>query len=88
MTSVPILQKKIEKGLKNRRKGKPTRFVFDKDMDKALLELLIRKLNLTKKDSIIPGGKIHNFKHFMDFPDVFEKYERPVERTSFYPSGF
>nr|WP_315029247.1 polyphosphate kinase 1 [uncultured Chryseobacterium sp.] len=79
---------KIEKGLKNRRKGKPTRFVFDKDMDKALLELLIRKLNLTKKDSIIPGGKIHNFKHFMDFPDVFEKYEKPVERTSFTHQAF
>ncbi|GAA4151695.1 polyphosphate kinase 1 [Chryseobacterium ginsenosidimutans] len=79
---------KIEKGLKNRRKGKPTRFVFDKDMDKALLELLIRKLNLSKKDSIIPGGKIHNFKHFMDFPDVFEKYERPVERTSFTHPAF
>jgi len=79
---------KIEKGLKNRRKGKPTRFVFDKDMDKALLELLIRKLSLTKKDSIIPGGKIHNFKHFMDFPDVFEKYERPVERTSFTHQAF
>jgi polyphosphate kinase len=79
---------KIEKGLKNRRKGKPTRFVFDKDIDKALLEMLIRKLNLTKKDSIIPGGKIHNFKHFMDFPDVFEKYERPVERTSFTHPAF
>lgn len=79
---------KIEKGLKNRRKGKPTRFVFDKDMDKALLELLIRKLNLTKKDSIIPGGKIHNFKHFMDFPDVFETYDRPVERTSFTHQAF
>lgn len=79
---------KIEKGLKNRRKGKPTRFVFDKDMDKALLEMLIRKLNLSKKDSIIPGGKIHNFKHFMDFPDVFEKYERPVERTSFTHPDF
>lgn len=79
---------KIEKGLKNRRKGKPTRFVFDKDMDKALLEMLIRKLNLTKKDSIIPGGKIHNFKHFMDFPDVFERYERPVERTSFTHPAF
>ncbi|MBU3049659.1 polyphosphate kinase 1 [Chryseobacterium indologenes] len=79
---------KIEKGLKNRRKGKPTRFVFDKDMDKALLELLIRKLNLTKKDSIIPGGKIHNFKHFMDFPDVFEAYARPVERTSFTHKAF
>lgn len=79
---------KIEKGLKNRRKGKPTRFVFDKDMDKALLEMLIRKLNLTKKDSIIPGGKIHNFKHFMDFPDVFETYARPVERTSFTHPAF
>lgn len=79
---------KIEKGLKNRRKGKPTRFVFDKDMDKALLEMLIRKLNLSKKDSIIPGGKIHNFKHFMDFPDVFEKYEKPVERTSFTHPAF
>ncbi|KPH12908.1 polyphosphate kinase 1 [Chryseobacterium sp. ERMR1:04] len=79
---------KIEKGIKNRRKGKPTRFVFDKDIDKALLELLIRKLNLTKKDSIIPGGKIHNFKHFMDFPDVFESYEKPVERTSFSHPAF
>lgn len=79
---------KIEKGLKNRRKGKPTRFVFDKDMDKALLELLIRKLNLSKRDSIIPGGKIHNFKHFMDFPDVFEYYKKPIERTSFTHQAF
>ncbi|WP_407405856.1 polyphosphate kinase 1 [Chryseobacterium sp.] len=79
---------KIEKGIKNRRKGKPTRFVFDKDMDKALLELLIRKLNLSKKDSIIPGGKIHNFKHFMDFPDVIASYEKPIERTSFTHPAF
>lgn len=77
------LAEKIEKGIKARRKGKPTRFVFDKLMDKALLELLIRKLNLTKRDSIIPGGKIHNFRHFMDFPDVFKKYKTPEERTSF-----
>lgn len=77
------LAQKIEKGIKSRRKGKPTRFVFDKEMDKALLEFLIRKLNLTKKDSIIPGGKIHNFRHFMDFPDVFKAYQKPVERTSF-----
>lgn len=64
------LADKIEKGIKNRRKGRPTRFTFDKNMDKAVLEFLIRKLHLTKKDSIIPSGKIHNFKHFMDFPDI------------------
>jgi len=77
------LAEKIEKGIKSRRKGKPTRFVFDKEMDKSLIEFLIRKLNLTKKDSIIPGGKIHNFRHFMDFPDVFKTYTKPEERTSF-----
>ena len=64
---------KIEKGVKNRRKGKPVRFVYDKEMDAGLLDFLMRKLNLSRKDSIIPGGRIHNFKHFMDFPDVFQK---------------
>jgi polyphosphate kinase len=62
---------KIEKGLKNRRKGKPVRFVYDKEMDSGLLEYLIHKLSLNRKSNIIPGGRIHNFRHFMDFPDVF-----------------
>ena len=64
---------KIEKGIRNRRKGKPTRFVYDKEMDSGLLEYLIQRLHLTKRDNIIPGGRIHNFRHFMDFPDVFPK---------------
>ena len=62
---------KIEKGLKNRRKGKPVRFVYDREMDAGLLEYLIRRLSLGNKSNIIPGGRIHNFRHFMDFPDVF-----------------
>jgi polyphosphate kinase len=69
---------KIQKGLKNRRKGKPTRFIYDKEIDAGLLEYLIRRLNLSKRDTIIPGGRIHNFRHFMDFPpEVFSvKHER------------
>jgi polyphosphate kinase len=63
---------KIEKGVKNRRKGKPVRFVYDKEMDAGLLEYLIRRLSLTRKSNIIPGGRIHNFRHFMDFPDVVQ----------------
>lgn len=62
---------KMEKGLKNRRKGKPVRFVYDKEMDAGLLEYLIKRLDLGKRSNIIPGGRIHNFRHFMDFPDVF-----------------
>lgn len=64
---------KIQSGLKNRRKGKPVRFVYDKEMDAGILEFLIRKLNLTSRDNIIPGGRIHNYRHFIDFPDVFEQ---------------
>lgn len=82
------LAEKIAKGVKNRRKGKPTRFVFDKRIDRQLLDFLIYKLHLTKKDSIIPGAKIHNFKHFMDFPNLFKSYTVPVERKSFTHPAF
>ncbi len=67
---------KIQKGLKKRRKGKPVRFVYDKEMNSGLLNYLIKKLKLNNKSSIIPGGRIHNFKHFMDFPDVFPNSKR------------
>ena len=72
---------KIEHGLKNRRKGKPVRFTYDKEMDAGLLEYLMKRLNLSRKDNIIPGGRIHNFRHFMDFPDVFRT--KNARRTSF-----
>ncbi len=74
---------KIEKGIKNRRKGKPVRFVYDKEMDPGLLEFLIRKLNLNRKSNIIPGGRIHNFRHFMDFPDILA--DKSTRRASFIP---
>ena len=73
---------KFSKGIKNRRKGKPVRFVYDKDMNSELLDFLIQKLFLTRKSSIIPGGHIHNFRHFIDFPDVLtEKKSRPKPFT-------
>jgi polyphosphate kinase len=69
--STTLIQK-IEKGVKNRRKGKPVRFVYDREMDEGLLDFLVKRLNL-KKSNLIPGGRIHNFRHFMDFPDVFPR---------------
>ncbi|MBD1430890.1 polyphosphate kinase 1 [Sphingobacterium litopenaei] len=78
------IAEKIAKALKSRRKGKPTRFVFDQNMNQDLVEFLLKKLNISKIDSIIPGQKIHNFKDFMDFPNVFRKNNQPEERTSFH----
>ncbi|HKC36168.1 MAG TPA: polyphosphate kinase 1 [Chitinophagaceae bacterium] len=82
--STNIIQK-IEKGIKNRRKGKPVRFVYDREMDPGLLEYLIRRLNLSKRDNLIPGGRIHNFRHFMDFPDQVFKEKRQRKKPFDHP---
>ncbi len=58
----------LEKGLKNRKKGRATRFVFDKQIDANLLDYLVKRLSLSKKDNLQPGSRIHNFKDFMNFP--------------------
>ena len=63
------LIEEIEKGLKNRKKGRATRFVYDRSIDPHLLDYLIKRLNLSRKDNLIPGGRIHNFKDFMNFPE-------------------
>lgn len=66
--STSLIQK-IEKGLKNRKKGKPVRFIFDKSIDHSLLAYLVRRLGLSQKDNLIPGGRIHNFVDFINFPE-------------------
>ncbi len=60
---------KMEKSIKQRRKGEPVRMVYDHRMPQDLLEMLIRSLNLTLGVNTIAGGKYHNFKDFMKFPD-------------------
>jgi polyphosphate kinase len=82
--STNIIQK-LEKGLKNRRKGKPVRFVYDKEIDPGFLEYLTRRLNLSRKDNLIPGGRIHNFRHFMDFPEQVFKIKKPRKKPFDHP---
>ncbi len=67
---------KVEKGVKGRRRAKTIRFSYDREMDPALLAYLLQKLNVTANENIIPGGRIHNFRHFMDFPDIFPSNPR------------
>ncbi len=82
--SMSIIQK-LEKGIKNRKKGQPVRFVYDREMDPGLLEYLIRRLNLSKRDNLIPGGRIHNHKHFMDFPDQVFKDKKQRKKPFDHP---
>ena len=67
--STTLIQK-LEKGLKSRKSGKPVRFVFDKEIDIGLLTYLVKRLGLSLRENLIPGGRIHNFKDFMEFPDA------------------
>ena len=67
------LIQELEKGIKSRKKGKATRFVYDRNIDQGLLAYLTKRLGLSKKDNLIPGGRIHNFKDFMDFPPTVFK---------------
>jgi len=60
---------KIERSVKNRKFGLPVRFVYDQKIPKDLLEFLLAKLDLKKGENTIPGGRYHNFKDFMKFPD-------------------
>jgi polyphosphate kinase len=60
---------KIEKSLKQRKKGQPVRFVYDAQMPNDLLLFLLQQLYLKKGVNTIPGGRYHNFKDFIRFPD-------------------
>ena len=61
---------KISKSVKQRRIGQPVRFVFDGDIPKDLLKYLSKHLELDDDDNLIPGGRYHNFRDFMNFPNV------------------
>lgn len=64
---------KLEKSLKNRKKGEPVRFVFDHEMPLDLQHFLLKSLNLKSGINTIPGGRYHNFKDFSRFPDFGKK---------------
>lgn len=56
--------------IKKRKQGSPVRFVYDKSMPDKLHKRLLRKLNITSNDNLRGGGRYHNFKDFMSFPNV------------------
>jgi len=64
---------KVSKALKNRKKGDPVRFVYDREIPRDLLKFLTNKLGIDRGDTLIGGGRYHNFKDFMGFPNLLGK---------------
>ena len=61
---------KISAGVKDRRIGEPVRFIYDQTIDKDTLHFFLTNMKIDATDSIIPGGKYHNRRDYMDFPNL------------------
>ncbi|GKX47616.1 polyphosphate kinase [Pectobacterium carotovorum subsp. carotovorum] len=60
----------MSSSLKQRLTAEPVRFVYQRDMPDAMVAMLLEKLGISSYDSVIPGGRYHNFKDFISFPNV------------------
>lgn len=65
---------KILDSVKDRIDGDPVRFVYDKNIDQDTLDFLLETMGIDDADSIIPGGKYHNRRDYMKFPELGSKH--------------
>ncbi len=61
---------KISMSVKDRIKGDPVRFVYDMNIGEDTLSFLMGKMGIDSTDSIIPGGRYHNRRDYMNFPSL------------------
>ncbi|MBC2844870.1 polyphosphate kinase 1 [Winogradskyella flava] len=86
---------KLSDSVKDRQVGEPVRFVYDKSINEDTLTFLMARMEIDSKDSIIPGGRYHNRRDYMDFPSLgrndllYNKIKPlPVKGLSFEQSIF
>jgi polyphosphate kinase len=75
---------KIANSVKDRRIGEPVRFVYDHEIGKDTLKFFLSKMHIDSTDSLIPGGRYHNRRDYMDFPnlgrfDLLYKRNEPLQ---------
>ncbi|WP_234494458.1 polyphosphate kinase 1 [Vibrio maritimus] len=68
------LLEQMSEGVSQRLTAMPVRFVYEREMPEAMLTTLCDKLGISNYDSLIPGGRYHNFKDFIGFPNVGREY--------------
>lgn len=76
---------KLSQSLKERKKADPVRFSFDQTMPDDMLEVLKKRLKLGVHDTLMSGGRYHNSKDFMDFPNIGPKYLKYSELAATLP---
>jgi polyphosphate kinase len=61
---------KISTSVKDRRIGEPVRFIYDQLIGEDTLQFFLDKMKIVSTDSIIPGGRYHNRRDYMEFPNL------------------
>ena len=61
---------KITLSVRDRMISDPVRLVYDKEIPDKTLGFVMEKLNIDSTDSLIPGGKYHQRRDYMDFPSL------------------
>jgi polyphosphate kinase len=61
---------RVSSSLRRRTQADAVRFVHDRAMPEELVGMITRKLKMGKYDSYTPGGRYHNAKDFISFPNV------------------
>lgn len=61
---------KIVESVKERILAEPVRLVYDKDIENDTLNLVKNLLGIDTTDSLIPGGRYHHRRDYMNFPEL------------------
>ena len=67
------LLENMSESLKQRLNAMPVRFAYDATMPKQIVDFMLKELRMSSIDSLMPGGRYHNFKDFLSFPGLGDR---------------
>ena len=78
------LLNKVSKSLKKRHSGAPVRISYDSTVPEEMLSYFLKKMNLKRNETFVPGGRYHNFKDFMRFPNILPSEDSDIRREPIF----
>jgi polyphosphate kinase len=64
------MAEKMFQGLQKRQHGRPVRLIYDRSMPDDVLQTIARKLGTRTSEQLEPGGRYHQMRDLVKFPDV------------------
>lgn len=78
--------RRMEEELQQRKGGRPTRLVYDNSIPPVMLQILIREMGFGKDDTLVGGGRYHNMRNLIDFPNRRPDLSYQPDPVSLHPT--